>query len=152
MQSRGSQPDNAAEKRYASMLDRFASGEVRYFAANEALFLNSDDANCVYMLREGQVEISLKVGNRTLFRRVAYPGFLLGVAAALTNRPHNYTAVAVEAVMASSLAKSEFRAYLKENPQAGFEVAQAIATEVMEVFETGVRPLRNKPRHLKPTT
>jgi CRP-like cAMP-binding protein len=151
MQSRGLQPDNAPEKQYASMLDRFASGEVRRFAANEALFLGAEDADCVYMLREGQVEVSLKVGNRTLFRRIAYPGFLLGVAAALTDRAHNYSATAVEAVMASSLPKAEFRAYLKENPQAGFEVAQAIATELMEVFETGVRPLRSRPRHLKPT-
>jgi hypothetical protein len=39
---------------------------------------------------------------------------------------------------------------LKDNPQTCFEVAQAIATELMEIFETGVRPMRSKPRHLRP--
>ena len=150
MQSRGPQPDNPADKRSCTLLDRFASGEVRRFAANEALFLGGNDADNVYLLREGQVEVSVVVGKRTLFRKIAYPGFLLGVAAALTERPHNYTATAVEAVLASFLSKSDFRAYLKKNPQTCFEVAQAVATELMEVFESGVRPLRSKPRHLKP--
>jgi CRP-like cAMP-binding protein len=150
MQSRGSPPDNPAEKRICTLLDRFASGEVRQYAANEALFQGGDEATSIYMLREGQVDVSVSVGNRPLFRRIAYPGFLLGAAAALTGRPHNYTATAVESVLASFLASSDFREYLKENPQTCFEVAQSIATELMEVFESGVRPLRSKPRHLKP--
>ncbi len=150
MQSRGSQPDNLGEKRISTLLDRFASGEVCRFEAEQALFSGGDEADRVFMLREGQVEVSVTVGERTLFRRVAYPGFLLGVAAALTERPHNYSAIAVESVMASFLPKADFRQYLKDNPPTCLEVAQAVATELMEIFESGVRPLRSKPRHLKP--
>jgi CRP-like cAMP-binding protein len=150
MQSRGPAPDNPAEKRICTLLDRFASGEVRRYAANEAIFKAGDEAGTVFMLREGQVDVGLSVGDRPLFRRIAYPGFLLGAAATLTNRPHNYTATAVESVLVSFLPNPEFRAYLKDNPQTCFEVAQAIATELMEIFETGVRPMRSKPRHLRP--
>ncbi|HLH05832.1 MAG TPA: cyclic nucleotide-binding domain-containing protein [Terriglobales bacterium] len=144
------QSDNPGEKSRASLLDRFASGQQRRFAPRSALFSEGDAAESLHMLREGQVEIRISAGNQTLFRRVAYPGFLLGVAAAISDRSHNYTAVAVEAVITSSLSRSEFRNYLKENPEACFEVVQAIGTELMEIFEGGLRPIRNKPRHLKP--
>jgi CRP-like cAMP-binding protein len=150
MQSRGSLPDNPAEKRISTLLDRFASGEVCRYEAEQALFRGGDEADRVFMLREGQVEVSVTVGARTLFRRVAYPGFLLGVAAALTERPHNYSAIAVESVMVSFLPRAEFREYLRENPSTCLEVAQAVGTELMEIFESGVRPLRSKPRHMKP--
>jgi CRP-like cAMP-binding protein len=150
MQSRGSQPDNPAEKRTSTLLDRFASGEVCRYEAEQALFRGGDEADRVFMLREGQVEVSVTVGARTLFRRVAYPGFLLGVAAALTERRHNYSAIAVESVIVSSLPRSDFREYLKENAPTCLEVAQAVSSELMEIFESGVRPLRSKPRHLKP--
>jgi len=150
MQSRGVPPDTAADRRISTLLDRFASGELRRYASDEVLFRIGDKADSVYMLREGQVEVGITVGNRTLFRRVAYPGFLLGVASALTDRPHNYCATAVESLVISSLPNTEFRNYLKENPQTCLEVAQAIATELMEIFESGVRPLRSRPRHLKP--
>jgi CRP-like cAMP-binding protein len=150
MQSRGSQPDNPAVKRICTLLDRFASGEVCRYEADEALFRGGDEANRFFMLREGQVEVSVIVGDRTLFRRGADPGFLLGVAAAVTERPHNYSAIAVESVMVSCLPRSDFEDHLKDNPPTCLEVAQAIATELMEIFESGIRPLRSKPRHLKP--
>jgi len=132
------------------LLDRFASGEPRRYASDEVLFQIGDKAESVYMLREGQVEVGVSVNKRTLFRKIAYPGFLLGVASALTDSPHNYSATAVESVLVSFLSQSEFRNYLKENPQTCLEVAQAIATELMEIFDSAVRPLRSRPRHLKP--
>lgn len=150
MQVRGSQPENLAEKRGCSLLDRFVSGQSQRLASRSNLFRENETAQHVFMLREGQVELSISAGNRRLFRKIAHPGFLLGVAAALTNRPHPYTATAADSVLASSLTAQEFREFLKENPEACFEVAQSVGGELMEMFESGVRPMRNKPRHLKP--
>src|SRR5262249_47345160 len=86
--------------------------EVR-FAKGEALFVRGDPGNCLYLVVEGRVRLSIATGGgRELSFRHAAPGDLFGEIAALDGGARTADATALTPVVACSLDRASLRQLL----------------------------------------
>src|SRR5271167_903207 len=99
------------------------------------VFSESQAAKTVFIVCDGQLKLSASSsGGRTMILRLAGPGDLLGLSAALNNLPYEVTAETLEPTVLKSVRRADFLEFLQDFGEVGTKTAQAMAKEYREVF------------------
>jgi CRP/FNR family transcriptional regulator, cyclic AMP receptor protein len=88
------------------------------FKRGQTIYARGDAGNTLHLIRSGQIRFSVVSGDgRELSVRVATSGEIIGEVAVLDRQPRTATAVALTAVTAHSLSRTELDRLLLQEPQ-----------------------------------
>jgi CRP/FNR family transcriptional regulator, cyclic AMP receptor protein len=88
------------------------------FKRGQTVYARGDAGNALYLIKTGQIRFSVVSGDgRELSVRVARSGEIIGEIAVLDRQPRTATAVALSAVTAGSLSRTELDRLLLQEPQ-----------------------------------
>lgn len=113
--------------------------QISVYPANTVLFLEKDVPRGIYVLREGQVKLSIGSSDgKKLVLRIAAPGDLLDMTAAISGTPYELTAETVHNCKISFVRREDFLRFLMENP----DTYQNLARELSISYQRACDKLR----------
>jgi CRP/FNR family transcriptional regulator, cyclic AMP receptor protein len=105
-------------KRFESILHTTA------YPQGAVLFAEGDSSRGVFMLCQGRVKISMtSQEGKSVILRIAKPGDILGVTAAVSKRPFQETAETVEPCQVNFAGREDFVRFLREHSEASIHAA-----------------------------
>jgi CRP/FNR family transcriptional regulator len=91
------------------------------------LCLEGQSARGVFVLCTGRAKLSTTSSEgRSIILRVAEPGEVLGLTAAVSNTPYEATVETLEPTQANFISQSDFIRFLEEYPEVGMKVAKQL--------------------------
>jgi CRP/FNR family transcriptional regulator len=91
------------------------------------LCLEGQSARGVYILCTGRAKLSTTSSEgRSIILRVAEPGEVLGLTAAVSNSPYEATIEALEPTQANFISQADFIRFLEEYPEVGVKVTRQL--------------------------
>jgi CRP/FNR family transcriptional regulator len=99
------------------------------------LLQEGEPSNNVAVICSGQVKLfcSSPTG-KTLIVRIAGPGDVLGLGAAIAGTPYEVSAEAIEQTLIKNVRKDDFMAFLERHGEASMHAAQSLAEEYRSAF------------------
>ena len=119
----------------AELHDFSSIGAQITLPAGSTLFREHDPTTSVDVICTGKVK--LFCGSRdgkTLILKIALPGDLLGLSAAISGTSHETTAKAIEPVTVKRIPCADFLAFLQHHGQASLHAAHSLSQEYKAVF------------------
>src|SRR5579864_9111743 len=96
----------------------------------ESLFTEGETPRCVYVICSGRVKLSVSSREgRTAILRIAGPGEVLGISAAMSGTAHETTAEAAELCRVKAIRVSDFLQLLQQFPEASAEATSCLLRE-----------------------
>jgi CRP/FNR family transcriptional regulator len=96
----------------------------------EMLFVEGEKPRCVFLILSGRVKLSVSSREgRTAILRVAGPGEILGISAAMSGSAHETTAEAAELCRVKAIRVSDFLQLLQQFPEAAAEATSCLLRE-----------------------
>jgi CRP/FNR family cyclic AMP-dependent transcriptional regulator len=109
-------------------------------ARGEALFVEGETPRCVFVICSGRVKLSVTSREgRTAILRIAGPGEVLGISAAMSGTSHETTAEAVELCRVKAIRVSDFLRFLQNYPEASAEATSCLLREYRVVLNNVCR-------------
>lgn len=94
------------------------------------LFVEGHPIEGVFMLCEGRVKLTThSQSGKSLILRIAHPGEVLGLSAAISDSPAETTAEVIEPCQVNFILKSEFRRFLEQNSAAGMNALRQLSRQ-----------------------
>src|SRR5215467_4244123 len=91
------------------------------------LCLEGQEPRGVYVLCTGRAKLSTTSSDgKSIILRIAEPGEVLGLTAAVSNTPYEATVETLEQTQANFISHTDFNRFLQEYPQVGMKVAQQL--------------------------
>src|SRR6516164_3450597 len=91
------------------------------------LCLEGQSPRGVYVLCTGRAKLSTTSSDgKTIILRIAEPGEVLGLTAAVANTPYEATVETLEQTQANFISLSDFTGFLQEYPEVGMKVAHQL--------------------------
>lgn len=108
--------------------------------SNAILFFESQPARGVYILCGGHVKLttSSKDG-KTLLVRIAKPGDVLGLSAAIAGTPYEITAQALDAVQVKSFQRQDFLRFIERYVEGSMHATKMLNKEYRDALSDAVR-------------
>ena len=104
------------------------------------LFVEGEQPRGVFVLCRGQAKLTTTSSDgRTLIVKIANPGEILGVSAAMLGRPYEVSAETIEASQVSFIRRDDFLRFLSAYPEACMHTAQQLS----EKYEAAQREIRS---------
>ena len=108
----------------------------RYYPRGSVLFVEGQRPRGVYVLCEGRAKVSIaSPEGKTVVLRIAQSGELLGVDAAITGRPYEATAEALERCRVDFVGREDLLRILDRDKQAYFGVVQSLSNKFSGVVD-----------------
>ncbi len=115
-------------------------GSLMSHARGAKLFSEGDAARNVFVICSGQVKISsTSRDGKTMILKIAAPGDVMGLSAALANVAYEVTAETIEPCQVKMVRKQEFVDFLGRHGVASMHAAQSLSGEYMTVFHDAKR-------------
>jgi CRP/FNR family cyclic AMP-dependent transcriptional regulator len=112
-----------------------ALGTSASFPRGATLFHEGDACNSVLVLCSGQAKLScVSSAGKTMILKIAGPGDLLGLTAAVAALPQEVTAEAIEPIQIRNIPRAAFLAFLEQFGEASLNAARAIQSEYRNAF------------------
>lgn len=116
-----------------------AFDEIRMVAAyprNTILFSEGKAVRGIYLLCDGRAKLSIcaETGKR-LTLRVAGPGEVLGLGAALSNTPYEITAELLDASQVVFVRRKELVRFLRDHPDVCMQVVRMLSQDLHGAYE-----------------
>src|SRR5215472_5653330 len=106
------------------------------YPAGAILFMEGEQARGVYIVCEGRVKLlTTNSDGKTLIFKIAKPGEILGLNAALAGTPHEITAEALQPARLAYIGREDFLKFIKENGDACLHVAQHLGRDCHSAYE-----------------
>jgi len=103
------------------------------------LFAEGQMPSAIFVLCQGRVKMSVCAGDgKILLVRIAEPGEVLGLSATVSGQPYELTAETVEPSQVNLVKRHDLLRFLKDHPEACFNVAQQLS----ETFRTVCKEVR----------
>lgn len=116
-----------------------ALGEIRRtssYPAGAILFMEGEAARGVYIICQGRVKLlTTNSDGKTLIFKIAKPGEILGLNAALSGTPHEITAETLQPTQLAYVGREDFLKFIKENGDACLQVAQHLGRDCHSAYE-----------------
>jgi CRP/FNR family transcriptional regulator len=104
-------------------------------APDTIIFEEDSPTRGVFVICTGQVKLScVSKQGKTLILKIAAPGDVLGLGAALSGAANEVTAEAIEPVEMKRIPRPEFMAFLERHGEASMHAAQALSNEYRAAF------------------
>jgi len=111
-------------------------GSMSMFSSAEMLFREQQRADRVIVLYRGHVKLSCtSKDGRSMILKIAAPGHVLGLSAALSAKPFEVSAQAIDTVTAKSIGRTAFVDFIERHRGASLQVAISIAAEYKTAFD-----------------
>ena len=114
-------------------------GEIRRtssYPAGAILFMEGEQARGVYIVCQGRVKLlTTNSDGKTLIFKIAKPGEILGLNAALSGTPHEITAETLQPAQLAYVSREDFLKFIKENGDACLQVAQHLGRDCHSAYE-----------------
>jgi len=112
----------------------------RFLAPGERLFNQGENPERLYVLCAGYLKLTAgSAQGKTMIVRVAGPGSLLGVHAAMSERPYEVTAETLREARVRGISKTEFLGFLRRHKEAQVRVVQCICQEYRYALQDACR-------------
>jgi len=99
------------------------------------LFVEGQPSVGVFMLCQGRVKLTTHSrSGKSLILRIAGPGEVLGLSAAIADSLCDTTAEVIEACQVNFVLKSQFRRFLEKNPDAGMNALRQINIQYKKAY------------------
>jgi len=109
------------------------------YPAGALLFLEKQDPRGVFVLCAGQVKLSISSSaGKTLILRIAKPGEILGLMAAMSGSPYEVTAETIHPCQLAYLRREDFLAFVAKHP----EVYQGVVKQLTSLYGGACEQLR----------
>jgi CRP/FNR family transcriptional regulator len=120
----------------SSELDDFSAiGTHLLVPPGSTLFREHEPTASVDVICSGKVKLSCgSRDGRTLILKIALPGDLLGLSAAISGSSHETTAEALEPVTIKRIPRADFLSFIQRHGQASLHAAQSLSKEYKAVF------------------
>ncbi|HXA85716.1 MAG TPA: Crp/Fnr family transcriptional regulator [Candidatus Dormibacteraeota bacterium] len=106
----------------------------------EALFVEGETPRFVFLICSGRIKLSVSSREgRTAILRIAGPGEILGISAAMSASAHETTAEAVELCRVKAIRVSDFLHLLQKFPEASAEATNCLLREYRVVLNNVCR-------------
>ena len=86
-----------------------------------------------FLLRSGQVELSLEGASHLYPPRVVRAGAVIGLPAAFSGEPYSLTAQTKTACRLDFIPRGELLDILRRNPKAGFDIVRMLSEEIYQI-------------------
>jgi len=106
------------------------SSERLTFEAGQVMFNAGDPGDAAYVLIEGHVDLSVPTPTGALVVATLGPNEILGEIAIFADIPRTATVTATSRVEALRIAKDQFMAVIRENPDAALELIRILASRL----------------------
>lgn len=117
-----------------------AHSVVVEYPRGTVMFREGDPAESVYVLCSGRFKVSASSQEgRTMILRIAGPGAVLGMSAALSDIEHETTAEALEPCRVRVMRTRVLQTLLHDFPETALGAAKTLATEYQAAFEEARR-------------
>ena len=115
------------------------------YSRNTVLFAEGRPVRGVYLLCDGRAKLSICAeSGRRLTLRVAGPGEVLGLGAALSNTPYEITAELLDTSQVVFIRRKELMKFLREHPDVCMQVVRMLSQDLHAAYER-VRPIPAPP-------
>ena len=106
------------------------------FPRNTVLLAEGKPVRGIYLLCDGRARISICSENKKrLTLRVAGPGEVLGLGAALTNTNYEITAELLDASQVGFVRRKELMKFLREHPEVCMQVVRMLSQDLHGAYE-----------------
>lgn len=122
----------------AEELDRLYSlCATEKFPKGEYIFLECDAPRKLYVVVKGEVKLLKQTDDgREMIVEMAYPGEIFGEEAIFDGQPYPMTAQALDDVEVLTISRSDFFAFLRDNPDLALEIITELGTRLREAQNT----------------
>jgi CRP/FNR family transcriptional regulator, cyclic AMP receptor protein len=104
-----------------------------FFSKGEFLFFEGDRPRGIYIVCRGPAKLSASARNGKLLLRIAEPGELLGISAAISGSPHESSAEMMASGPASHIRREDFLRFIGRHGDAGLRVAHQLSRDYFTV-------------------
>jgi CRP/FNR family transcriptional regulator, cyclic AMP receptor protein len=113
----------------AALKDFDALKSSTTYPEGAVLFLEKGDPRGVFVLCAGQVKLSISSSSgKTLILRIAQPGEILGLMAALSDSPYDVTAETLRPCQVAFIRRDDFRQFATKHPEVCHKVIHQLST------------------------
>ena len=106
------------------------------YPRNTILFAEGRPVRGVYLLCDGRAKLSICAeGGKRLTLRVAGPGEVLGLGAALSNTPYEITAELLDSSQVVFVRRKELMKFLRGNPDVCMQVVRMLSQDLHGAYE-----------------
>jgi CRP-like cAMP-binding protein len=122
----------------AEELDRlYALSNTEKVAKGEYVFLECDQPRNLYTVVKGEVKLLKQTedGRETIVE-MAYPGEIFGEEAIFDGQPYPMTAQALDDAELLAISRTDFFAFLRDNPDLALEIITELGTRLREAQNT----------------
>jgi len=122
----------------AEELDRLLSlCRTERFSKDEYVFLECDPPRNLYVVVKGEVKLLKQTEDaREMIVEMAYPGEIFGEEAIFDGQPYPLTAQALSDLEVLSISRSDFFAFLRDNPDLALEIITELGARLREAQNT----------------
>lgn len=113
------------------------------------LFGEGSKCEQVFLVEEGEVELTLLSGEKQMHVGMAGPLSLIGLSAAISSVSHETTATAKTASKVMAVSAANMRNYLKQHPDSCLKAVQSLGADILDLSTNAIRPMRLRPRYPK---
>jgi CRP/FNR family cyclic AMP-dependent transcriptional regulator len=100
------------------------------------LFMEEQPCRGVFILCQGRVKLYTSSSEgKDIILRIAHPGEVLGLSAAVYERPYLATAETAEPAQVNFFRREDFVKFLRENSEASFRAAQVLSFDYHAAYE-----------------
>ena len=100
------------------------------YPAGATLFMEGQNSRSAFVLCSGKVKLTTMSREGKIFiLRIATPGEVLGISAALCDLPYEATAITISPCRVNSLRREQLQQFLARQGEAGLHAAKAISKE-----------------------
>jgi len=110
-------------------------------AKGSYLFREHQAVAGVYLVRSGQIKLTLKSEHKRICLMLAGPDYVLGLPATLANRAYSLTAQVTEDADFAFVPHRKALALLRDDPQLCFRVVRMLSDEVRHLRNVIAHPL-----------
>lgn len=108
--------------------------------SNATLFFESQPARSVYILCAGHVKLTTSSRDgKTLLVRIAKPGDVLGLSAAIAGTPYEITAQALDPVQVKSFQRQDFLRFIERYVEGSMHATKMLNREYRDALSDAVR-------------
>ena len=109
---------------------------VKNYARNTVLFAEGRPVKGIYLLCDGRAKLSIcSDSGRRLTLRIAGPGEVLGLGAALSNTPYEITVELLDTSQVVFIRRKDVTKFLRDHPEVCMQVVRMLSQDLHGAYE-----------------
>jgi CRP-like cAMP-binding protein len=105
------------------------------------LFREGKRCRGAFLIRSGQVRLTLDAASRVYPARTVGSGFVIGLPATLSGEPYSLTAQVKNTCRLDYIPRRKLLSLLQKSPQAGFQIVRMLSQEISMIRDAAKRTL-----------